>query len=46
MVFYGAAVSTAGEDMALSMQSDHYFAVYGVCESPADDKRCKIGFGM
>lgn len=27
-------------DMALSMQSDHYFAVYTVWEDAADDERC------
>lgn len=26
--------------MALSMQSDHYFALYTVWESPGDDERC------
>lgn len=26
--------------MALSMQSDHYFALYTVWESPEDDERC------
>jgi hypothetical protein len=28
-------------DMALSMQSDHYFALYTVWEDEADDKRCQ-----
>ncbi|CAH0051397.1 unnamed protein product [Clonostachys solani] len=28
------------QNMALSMQSDHYFAVYAVCESPTGDKDC------
>jgi hypothetical protein len=29
------------QNMALSMQSDHYFAVYAVCESPMGDKACE-----
>ncbi|KAI1496680.1 hypothetical protein F5X99DRAFT_424347 [Biscogniauxia marginata] len=29
-----------GPDMALSMQSDHYFALYTVWEDAADDARC------
>ena len=28
-------------DMAVSMQSDHYFALYTVWEDPKDDERCK-----
>lgn len=28
-------------DMALSMQSDHYFALYTVCEEEGDDDRCQ-----
>ena len=28
-------------DMALSMQSDHYFALYTVWEDESDDKRCR-----
>ncbi|TVY85349.1 6-hydroxy-D-nicotine oxidase [Lachnellula suecica] len=27
-------------DMALSMQSDHYFALYTIWEDPKDDERC------
>ncbi|CAK7214745.1 hypothetical protein SEUCBS140593_002294 [Sporothrix eucalyptigena] len=32
----------AGEmkEMALSMQTDHYYALYAVCETPAQDKEC------
>ncbi|KAK3941463.1 FAD binding domain protein [Diplogelasinospora grovesii] len=29
-----------GGSMALSMQSDHYFALYTVWDKPEDDKRC------
>ncbi|CCC06650.1 hypothetical protein SMACR_00675 [Sordaria macrospora] len=29
-----------GQPMALSMQSDHYFAVYTVWSDPRDDERC------
>jgi len=29
------------EDMALSMQSDHYFAAYAIWEDDADDTRCQ-----
>jgi hypothetical protein len=28
-------------EMALSMQSDHYFALYTVWEKPEDDERCQ-----
>ncbi|KAG4422617.1 hypothetical protein IFR04_004238 [Cadophora malorum] len=28
-------------DMALSMQSDHYFALYTIWEKPEDDERCR-----
>lgn len=28
-------------DMALSMQSDHYFALYTVWENESDDERCR-----
>ncbi|KAI9159005.1 FAD-linked oxidoreductase penO [Paramyrothecium foliicola] len=28
------------KDMAVSMQTDHYFAVYAVCEKPEEDKKC------
>lgn len=33
------------KDMALSMQTDHYFAVYGVNEHEYDDERCRTWVG-
>jgi len=35
------ASDAAPTDMALSVQTDLYFATYVVCQSPADDGRCR-----